>query len=392
MRALLSILLTVAAPASAPALSIAVEWRGEDQHDDALHRSLRAALAGLDGRPADAIPERAHERAGIAVAHELPVELRELRREARAHLDRADEAYRQGRFDDALAELGAALERLDTAPAIPGAAASAREAHLLAAKLAWARSDHDAADAALHSALILDPEAQLSIREAAPALVDRYHALQAQLLAGREHDWPTPTITDASALELEFDGVAGLRPLPPGRHVAVAHQAGRSPVAAWIEADGTWTPSFAAARLPEDPDRAATDICETLGLDRLVYAEHRDARVGVQVYNCQHGFGPLWTGPRERLDDGVAQALAGPFDGERLTLADPWPVLVPIDVPPPTPTPDRVPRPWYRRGWVWGTSASVAAVVVGGIVTGVVLAGRERPGPTLHVDSNQFID
>jgi hypothetical protein len=323
----------------------------------------------------------------------------------RANLDSADDAYREGRFDAALVELTAALTTLHDHPALPGAAASAREAHLLAAKIAWARADRTAAELALGEALRLDPEAQLSVREAAPELVARYLELQTQLLAGRESTWMQPTITlatlaeagvegpraddlDSPILEIEIDAVPGLRPVPPGPHFIVVYRDGHEPVAAWHDVANPWVLAPAKPRLADDPDQTMAEVCEVLGLDILILAERRDALVGLQALRCGVGLGPMWSGPPEQLQAGVARALAGPFDGDGLTLMGEW--LVEVHTPL-TPTIVDPPRPWFRRGWIWGTSAGVTAAIVGGVVAGVLLSNRESPPPMLDIDSNDFI-
>src|SRR5690606_37041392 len=109
-------------------------------------------------------------------------------------------AYRAGRFDEAQALLEHTLTSLHDHPALPGAAASAREAHLLAARIAWARGRTDDAERALGDALRLDPEARLAARQAPPELIERYRSLQASLLASREHGWVTPRLLVADAV------------------------------------------------------------------------------------------------------------------------------------------------------------------------------------------------
>jgi hypothetical protein len=395
VRAAFLLLALLASPAAPPV--VAVQWRGEAQSDEDLRRSVREAIAAHDGRPVSEVSDRALERARVAVARELPISLRSVRVAARASLDRADLAYREGRFDDALAELDAALATVHETPALPGAAASAREAHLLAAKIAWAGPDRAAAELALGEALRLDPEAQLSVREAAPELVARYLELQVLLLARRDAEWIEPTISLAELgtegpratdpiTEIEIDGVPGLRPVPPGAHFVQVFRDGHEPVAAWHDVAQPWVLAPAKPRLADDPDTTIAEVCEVLGLDILVMAEHRDALVGLQAYRCGVGLGRLWSGPPEQLQAGVAEALAGPFDGYSLTLALEWPVAVRAPA-----IPVSQPRPWFRRGWIWGTGAGVAAAIVGGVITGVVLANREPPTPMLEVDSNDFI-
>ncbi|PRP90564.1 hypothetical protein ENSA5_63670 [Enhygromyxa salina] len=394
----------LAGPVPPPA--IAVQWRSGaegDEPDASLRASVRELIAGRDGRAPESVMDRALDRARVAVSRELPADLRERQRSLRAGLDEADGAYRGGRFDDARAELAEVLDRLHETPELPGAAASAREAHLLAAKIAWALGEVELAEAALADALRVDPEAQLSVREAAPELVERHQAIQSALLAGRDRDWIEPQLSlpdGATGLSVEIDGVPGSRPLPPGPHFMVVRRDGHEPVAAWRGADQPWTPSLGAERVPNDPNAAtATDaidaidaICEVLALDLLVVAERRGARVGLQAHRCGAGFGPLWIGPRDQLGEGIAVALDGPFESASASLPGPWPVV--LVEPPAGPVDDEVgpvERPWYRRGWVWGTSAGVAAAVVGGVVAGVLVGGRDRAPASLDIDANDFI-
>jgi hypothetical protein len=145
----------------------------------------------------------------------------------------------------------------------------------------------------------------------------------------------------------------------------------------------------AELRIADDTDASVDAVCEALGLDILVLAERREARIGLQARRCSEGWGPRWVGASPALTDGVALVLAGPFDAEQLALAESWPTRS-VAPPPVTPPIDK-PRPWYRDGRVWGASAGVLAAVVGGVVTGVLLAGRERPPPTVDVDSDAFI-
>jgi hypothetical protein len=378
------LLAVLAGPTPPPA--VAVQWR-EDPGDEELQRSLREAIAARDGRPASAIPDRALERARVVVSRELPAALRPLGAAARAKLDRADAAFREARFDDAQASVESALAELHAHPNLPGAAASAREAHLLAAKIAWARPDRPAAEHALGEALRLDPEAQLSVREAAPELVARYLELQAQLLAERETTWVQPTIEAADA-EIVIDGARGLRRVPPGGHFIVVYRDGHEPIAAWHDVGQPWAVPDTGPRLPDDVDTTTAEVCDVLELDVLVLAERRESQIGLQALRCGEGFGPIWAGPRERLAEGVDTVLAGPFDTRSFALAGEWPAPIAIAVPP-----RRVdePRPWFRRGWIWGTSAGVTAAIIGGVVAGVVLANRDPRAPMVDVDAGKFI-
>ncbi|PRQ07481.1 hypothetical protein ENSA7_27780 [Enhygromyxa salina] len=398
----------VMGPASPEPSAIAVHWqvqsdRPDQQPDDALRVSVRERVAARDARPVAAVSDRALERARIAVSHELPVETRARHRALRSELDDADAAYREGRFEAARAALVRVDEQLHQTPELPGAAASAREAELLAAKIAWASGEPELAELALAAALRLDPEAQLSVREAAPELVARYHAIQASLLAARELTWIVPELSDrsGSSFRVEIDGVPGLRAVPPGPHLVVVRRDGHEPFAAWRSLDQAWV-------LPDSPERIASApaltaatiaaVCEALALDVLLLAERRDHQIGLQAHQCGVGFGPRWTGRREALADGITVALDGPFVEPTPSLAELWPSPLVEVAAGPELDPDPVgsggaepARPWYRRGWIWGTSTGVAAAIAGGVVAGVLLNGREPRPSSLEIDANEFI-
>lgn len=381
--------------AGPPSGGVAVEWRGAEAPDDPLRIAVREAIAEVDGRPLAAVPDQALARARVAVSRELPATIRELRAELRAGLDQADAAYRAGRFDEARGSIDRTLASLRAHPELPGAAASAREAHLLAARIAWARGETDEAERALSDALRLDPEARLAARQAPPELIERYRTLQETLLAARESGWITPKVVIDGQLDpsasVEIDGVPGLRAVPPGEHFVIVFRDGHEPIAAWRELDVEWTVPDALERISTDVDVEHEALCRALALDVLVLAERRGADLGLQGYRCGVGYGPLWSGKREGLVAAAAMILAGPFDASAASLADPWkkPVPEPVveDVGPIGP----VDRPWYRRGWIWGTSTGVAAVIVGGVVAGVLLGGRRPPAATLNIDADDFI-
>lgn len=401
VRAMIVALTLFAGPAEGPGKGpgkgpVAVEWRGEEAPDERLRTAVREAVAEVDGRPIGAVSDRALERARVAVSREHPATIRELRATLRVGLDEADAAYREGRFVDAQRLLEQLLAELHDHPEVPGAAASAREAHLLAARIAWAQADPVRAEQALMDALRLDPEARLSARRAPPELVERYEALQAAMLGAREQDWVTPQLDvegstpDAFDVAIEIDGVLGLRPVPPGAHFVVVFHDGHEPSAAFRSFDTEWSVASSPERISSDPDVEHQAICEALALEVLVLAERRGTDVGIQGYRCGIGYGPLWTGKREGLSTAAATILAGPFDARAATLMSPWssPIRAPIPeievTTPPT-------RPWYRRGWIWGTSAGVAGAIAGGVVAGVLLGGRRSQPSSLEIDADTFI-
>jgi hypothetical protein len=372
--------------------AVAVQWRGDEAPDERLRAAVREAVAGVDGRPLAAVQDRALDRARTAVSREHPAVVRELRMQLRAGLDEADAAYREGRFDDARALLEPLIASLHDHPELPGATASAREAHLLAARIAWARADTAAAERALLDALRLDPEAKLAASRAPPELIERYESLQVALSSARELDWVTPQliVRGSPAFEVEIDGVLGVRMVPPGEHFVVVFRDGHEPIASFRALDAEWVVPTTHERISIDPDAEHEAICDTLALELLVLAERRGTDIGLQGYRCGVGYGPVWTGKRERLTVAASELVAGPFDNSSSTLAGEWsaPVREPdVEIGGPIVTK----RPWYRRGWIWGTSTGVAAAIAGGVVAGVLLGGRRTQGASLEIDADRFI-
>jgi hypothetical protein len=400
--ALLALALLAGPPASEVAEpiagAIAIEWLGEEP-DAAARLDLRERVATLDGRPLALVQDRALARARVAVSREVPRETIDVHRGLRRELDGADQAFRAGDFAEAEQALARVLASLEQHPQLPGAASMAREARLLEALLAWSAGRRDAAEQALALALVLDPEALLSTRRAPPELVEAYRVRQTELLAVRAGGWVEPRVEIEGGeaveleIELEIDGVLGSRPVPPGRHFLVAYVPGREPVAALHEVGETWTIVPGVERIAAhevDTHARAEALCEVLGVEVLVLALQRDERVGVQAHRCGQGFGPRWIGAPEQLGSGLQTMLGGGFAGESATLADAWPAptLAPVEPPPRVDTPPR--KPWYRKGWVWGTSVGALALVGGAIATGVVLSSSPA-SPRIEVDADDFI-
>ena len=397
MRGLILALAAVLGPpGEAPSLGIA--WRADQgEVDPALREALRDELSEHVGVPLAAILDDALGQARVVVAHQHDRGQLELHRQARAGLDAGDAAYRAGDFEGATQALTGVLESLWSSPQTPGAPASAREAHLLLAKIAWARGETQAAQLALGDALRLDPEARLSTREAPPGLVERYLSVQAELLAGRSELWATPGLSWSSApgpepsFIVEIDGVPGLRPVAPGHHFFVLRREGYAPIAAWRSIDREWEIPVAAEQVPTSLEHALGATCAVLELDRLVLAEHRGDRVGLEVHHCGRGSGPLWTGTLAQLEVGIERALVDPLSYATgvPSMFGVWPVAV-VEFVGATPAQrEPVPRPWYRKGWIWGTSVGAVALISGAVAAGV-LAGAAGPA-SIEVDADTFI-
>lgn len=85
---------------------------------------------------------------------------------------------------------------------------------------------------------------------------------------------------------------------------------------------------------------------------------------------------------QEKLKGYIAEAQA-------LISASPPPTpAVDVAEPPPAPLipPPPPPKPVYKKGWFWAVIGVGAAVVIGGVVTGVVLGTRPQPMPDPPLD------
>lgn len=87
---------------------------------------------------------------------------------------------------------------------------------------------------------------------------------------------------------------------------------------------------------------------------------------------------------QEKLKGYIAEAQA-------LITAAPPPVDTneppPAPLAPPPPPPP-MPKPVYKKGWFWAVIGVSAAVVIGGVVTGVVLGTRPQAMPDPPLDPN----
>ena len=88
---------------------------------------------------------------------------------------------------------------------------------------------------------------------------------------------------------------------------------------------------------------------------------------------------------QEKLKTYIAEANA------LLSAAPPPPTPTEVKEPAPSPlvvpaAPADMPKPIYKKGWFWAVIGVSAAVVVGGVVTGVVLGTRAQPMPDPPLD------
>jgi len=88
---------------------------------------------------------------------------------------------------------------------------------------------------------------------------------------------------------------------------------------------------------------------------------------------------------QEKLKTYIAESSA------LLSAAPPPPTPTEVKEPAPSPlvvpaAPVDMPKPIYKKGWFWAVIGVSAAVVVGGVVTGVVLGTRAQPMPDPPLD------
>lgn len=382
------VLLAALAPAPTPE-AVGVVWYDEATVDaDEKQRVLERIRLRAGAAP---VIEDAVSAARVRVASELPRAAIERQIARAAEIDAAEGAYREGRIADAVARAATVIAELRADPLAPGSRHLLVRAHLLSAQIRWTEGDNDGSDAELRAAIALDPEGMLASRRVPPDLAQRHARLREEILQARAQ-WTSLAIEGGAGAEIEIDDEVGVRPVPPGEHVIVVRRIGAAPVAAVTSSGFTVPPPKVelGAGLPRQRE-AAERVCTSLELSRIVVLRRRGDLIGVQGYRCGRGFAGPWYGTFDELDDGIAVGLGltGRSGGwaEHAAIADsaPWPVVRRLpdrDGPPPP-----VKKPWYRRAWVWTV---VGAVVVGGVVTGTVLAVRRARGD-LAVDADSFL-
>ena len=363
---------------------------------------LRATVAeALGVLERDLIIDAVREAQRVEAYRLEPVDAREIS-DLQARVDLAVAQFRAGDLRAATTQSALVLDRLRQSPHLPGASSMAWQLHVLQGRIAWTNADDAATEAAWAAAVAVDPTATLSSREVPPDVIASYEQTRTSIIAGRER-WATPVL-EGSLLgaQVEIDGVAGMRDVPPGEHFVVVRWPGAAAQAAAV---GTVPMVITAPEVVVPDDLPTTrvqadSICDRLGLDVLVLARMREGRLGLQAYDCGGSFSAPWYSP------GPAEAQAGwavlveepwapgTFAEPRSVLLDdaPWPEpepepasrvedAAPGPVDPAAPSP--VARPWYRRPWIW----VVAGVVVGGAVaTGVGLGLREPTSSVVVTD------
>lgn len=403
---LLAALLSVAGPpATDPSVApddaaggeaIGVVWHDQATVDPRIQQRLVDALVMRMGSPGPAVVGDASMVARARVALELPLTRVDVAARWGARLDEAIAAYRAGQLPAARTAVTEVLEAVQADPVVPGAAALAWRAHVLAAQLSWAEGDVVGLEQAIAAAVALDPEAKPSTRQVPPPVVEAYLRTRDAVVAAAG-SWPALEVSMPSGVPfaVEIDGVPGQRAVPPGEHLVVVRRLGVPPVGAVVHTGTPWSiPDEAPVLQPGLPPNreAAERICESAEVEWLLLARWREDRLGLQRYACGVGFGPVWYEARDGWGPGIDHVTAGPHEGfeasPMLQLSARWPA-----VPPPS-----RPRPVVLAGGSSPVSGrlrrAVPWLLIGGAIAGAVTVGvlfGGDPSPSVAIDGNGFL-
>lgn len=376
--------------------AIGVVWHDQATVDPRIQQRLVDALVMRVGSPGPAVVGDASMVARGRVALELPRTRVEAAARWGAQLDEAIAAYRAGQLPAARTAVSGVLEAVRADPVVPGAAALAWRAHVLAAQLSWAEGDVVGLEQAIAAAVALDPEAKPSTRQVPPPVVEAY-LRQRDAVVAVVAAWPSLAITGAAGepFAVEIDGVPGRRPVPPGEHLVVVRRLGVAPVGAVVQSGTPWVVPAGETILPPGlPEDAATAerICESAEVEWLLLARVRDDRLGLQRYACGEGFGAAWYEARNGWGPGLEHVLdrgAGRVDASAaLHGVAPWPAVPPPSRPRPViaASSSVVAPQRLRRALPW---LLIGGAIAGAVTVGVLVGGE--PSPSVAIDGNGFL-
>lgn len=332
--------------------------------------------------------------------------------EAYAALVRVDSALAAARdamraFDEhrALRALAAAREDATIALALPGAVAWAAEVELAIGRDAAHAGLTALARASFARAFAIAPQRALGSAEAAPDVVALAHDVMTEMRAQPAGRFDLTVDVDHATVLLD-DQRLGSAPLRietrAGTHVLRVEADGSEPYVAWIDVlAGTRPPmtiSLAPTRLL-GALAAAHRAMDADAIDELPsHLAVIEAAVGesVVVWYVEASMGPLDRALATPCD---ARACRAPSRLETGTLSSPLAALdaSPLDAharraamlwrdePLPIEAPSPPYDPW-REAWPWALIGTGAALVLGGVITGVVIATEPPPQHILSIE------
>lgn len=275
---------------------------------------------------------------------------------ARAAIERAHALVRRFAMDQAFAALDEAEAAARELPPTAEGRALAAEVQVRRAAAALPAGRDAEAARAMALALSIAPGLALDPARDPPALLALCERVRSARAASRvevaiESDPPGATIAVGGA---ELGPAPRTIDLPPGPAWIAAALPGRAARAEAIDA-------AAGARL-------------TLALPPLGPAD----RLGPLVDALRVAGGEARAGTARALAEALAVDAIAVVEGAGplriFSRAAPAPAVRLVTLPPP-------PIPWYRRNWVWGVGAAVAAAVIAGVVLAVVVPpGRDTVG------------
>lgn len=334
--------------------------------------------------------------------------------EAHAALVRVESALSSARtamraFDEhaALTILGGARTDATRALALSGAVAWAAEVELAIGRIAAQSGQIELARASFARAFGLAPARALGAAEAAPDVVALADEVRAAVRAQPASRFDVAVTWDEPALVFLDDQPIGRAPrrieTRAGAHVLRIEADGAEPYVAWIDVLPGTRPPLSVMLSPTvlvGAVRAAHEVVSSDDLDALparVRAITSASREPVVIWVVEAVSGP------------IERAIVTPCDAERChvparidpgSLASPIAALSseavssvtrslaiawrdePIPLEPPLPPPT---DPWSEP-WPWALVATGAAIVIAGIVVGVIFATLPPPDHELHVE------
>lgn len=373
--------------------AVGLVWHPQATAEAADHQRLVEAVASELGVDQSDVLDHALTRARRVIAHQIDVLVVETALRLDRRLREADLAFRHRQLDTARELATEVWEGLDDVALAPSVVRLAIRCQLLLARTAWTQGDSEETLRHMEVAIRLDPEGRLSTRRVPPDFADAFADVRRRVNAQRD-TWTWPSWGIPAGAAVEIDGIVGLRPIPPGRHVVTVRRMGVVPVGVMLDGpDDPWVVPEADVRLRETVPIASSDqveMCSMLGIEDYLLVDRRSGGWALQRTHCGHGRGqPVFVG-NDALRSGVMAAIRSDVRDQEPPFMRPWPVTSSNPEPKRSgvPAPNDGPRPWYRRAWIW---VLVGTVVAGAVAGGVVAGTRPREQRVIEVPGD-FVD